>query len=67
MLERVQRRATKMIQNFVKNEAINSFSYLQDISGKNPATLQLMREDYSYTHIHLSIASYLSLQLSELE
>ena len=56
-----------MIQNFVKNEAINSFSYLQDISGKNPATLQLMREDYSYTHIHLSIASYLSLQLSELE
>ena len=43
-----------------------SFQRHLDFSRKHTATLQLLREDYSFTHPHMSIARYLFIQVSEL-
>ena len=36
------------------------------LSGRHSTTLQLQREDYSFTHLPLSVARYSFIQLSEL-
>ena len=45
---------------------ICSFQRHLDFSGKHSATLQLYREDYSFTYPFLSVARYSFIQLSEL-
>ena len=43
-----------------------SFQRHLDFSGKHSATLQLLREDYSFRYPPLSVARYSLIQLSEL-
>ena len=43
-----------------------SFQRHLDFSGKHSATLQLLREDYSFRYPSLSVARYSFVQLSEL-
>ena len=59
--------ASRHAMQYVYNFQINSIEHHCDLSGKHPATVPIMFEDYSYTNIHYYIARYTFTQLNYLK